>query len=505
MSNSSKIVLHNLATNITKVLANRNLGGVYVSAFQPLLEQGTLYFQYEIDNTLLLMSISASQEVDQVGSSAKTWGRFLPSGKKGACFFVYSNDNKTFLQTHEGDKVVNEKELPFVEQLEPLGYHSGKGVLTAIGKLKGMFPTLCLISDNGVEVLGTVKDGVISDVLFDNTGTPQLAKFKGTTTRFIACNPERLDLATRLTEYYSQTSLELKWSSRDLSRFIFGSSSNLEEMGYSMRDFNTGNVDQIFENLFHIESSSVRIESLNVAVNKKTVLANKITMVSEDNSKRPIAILMEGGAESARLNSYSPTAFTLLDAGFDVVRVSVYQGLFNFYNLESPKTSDIINEAGMSLNQLVEELAKVTGTKPNQMVIYASGYAAMGVEQYLNSATIKVAACALFNPANTEMLSNYLENYSSASRGTLNESLIRDAGKDQLQTASVVPTMKTIVGSFVMPNTSVAEMVNNCIAVVQANEFVEVLNYNESFEKGVSLIKKELVEQMAKRLRAEVK
>ncbi len=504
-SQKSMLVLLNINTGSRKVVNQTFLGGIHVNTFQPALKEGIIYFQLQMDNMVLFRSASAIFEVQDLATSKNLNGRFLPSGKKNTAYFAYSDGTNTVLETYEGEKMVNSAKYALVENMHPISYSNERKGLVVTCSIMGDYPTLYVLSEQNSTALVTSKTGVLSDVLLDNLGNPTFAKVEGAYSTFFACNSNGEELSRRLSDRYSQNGINLMWISEDYSKVLLHVSSALENSGYVLLNFTSGEMESIFEPLVVVENESLKIDYMDLYLESSKVTAMKMTPKPEEKGLRPIAVLIEGGMDGSSLSAYSPEAYALMDEGFDVVKINAGSALSDLQKFESPKGPDMISAGANRLELVVEAISKWLSMPSDRIVVFATGFAAHCAEHYAGKSRVKVAAIGALNPANNDMFSNYAENSTTPFRGTLNEWLFYTPSQKEWLSESVEPHMKIVVGTFVNPDSNFAEKVMANTSIFTSNEMVEVLNYNESFNKGYAPSYSELVNQMVKRLYASVK
>lgn len=501
----SMLVLLNLNTGYKKVLCQTSFGGLYVNTFQPSLKEGIIYFQFQIDNTLLFRSASSSFEIQDLVASKNLNGRFLPAGKKNMAYFVFNDGSNTVMETYEGDKMVNSTKYALLENMHPISYSNERKGLVAVCSVMGVYPTLYVLTEQNSTAIVTSKTGVLSDVLFDKFGNPTFAKLEGTHSTFVACNGNGEELSRGLNDRFSQQSIRLMWISEDYSKVLLHVSSALENSGYVLLNFTSGEMESIIETLAVYESESPKIDYMDLNVESTMVSAMKLTPKPEEKGLRPIAILIEGGIDGSSLSTYSPEAYALMAEGFDVVKLSASSALLNLLKFESPKGPDMASAGANRLELVVEAVSKWLSIPSDRMVVFATGYAAHCAEHYAGKTRVKVAAVGAINPANNDMVSNYAENLATPYRGTLNEWLFYSPSEKEWFSETIDPQMKIVVGTFVNPASMFAEKIMANTTIFNSNENVEVLNYNDSFLKGYAPSYSELVSQVVKRLYTSVK
>jgi hypothetical protein len=501
----SMLVLLNINTGNKKVACQTSLGGLHVNTFQPSLKGGVIYFQLQIDNVVLFRSASASFEVQDLATSKNLNGRFLPAGKKNTSYFAYSDGTNTVLETYEGEKMVNSAKFALLENMHPISYSNERNGLVVTCSIMGNYPTLYVLSEQNSTAIVNSKAGVLTDVLLDNLGNPTFAKVEGTFSTYIACNGNGEELSRGLSNRFSQQSIRLMWISDDYSKVLLHISSVLENSGYVLLNFNSGEMESIFDPLVVVENESVKINYMDLYVESNMVTAMKMTPKPEDKGLRPIAILVEGGIDGSSLSAYSPEAYALMDEGFDVVKLSAGSALLNLQKFESAKGPDMVSAGANRLEMVVEAVSKWLSMPSDRMVVFTTGFAAHCAEHYAGKTRVKVAAVGAINPANNDMFSNYAENLATSYKGTLNEWLFYSPSEKEWFSETIDPQMKIVVGTFVNPASKFAEKIMANTTIFNSNENVEVLNYNDSFLKGYAPSYSELVSQVVKRLYASVK
>lgn len=501
ISNSAKLIIHNISSQAQKEVVSTSLGMIQVSMNQPQLAQGVFFLQYKVQNTLMFVSIAANMTIDELASVENQQCTFIPTAKKGVFYKVSTRENETRVETFQANEKTSEKSLPFLDQSTALGYIPTESELTAIGKVKNLYPSLVSLNPEGVGVIASTETGVLTDVVFNSSGAPQLAILKNRGTQFVACKPELADLAQQLNDRFSAMSMELKWHDSALTKFIFKMSGNSELAGYILLNLQNGDIVSLFDQLTYLEPTPLRLSELTLEMSNAKLNLIKLSSAESDGGKKPLVLFIDGGLQSSGIAAYNPMVLELINNGFDVVRASFTDAFMDTREILSNKGIDLLHQSEKRFVALIDAVSKATSTPNNQIVVFATGLSATAVASSLPTIKGKIAACALVNPSPTEGMANFQENDASSNFGTLGVKLFDSYGFESYTQGMFDPSVKTYVASLVRPGTYGTEQINLCVDAIQPNENVEKLDYNESFAKGYQTIKKELVEQLIKRLK----